>query len=81
MSSSIALADMQDGEYGRICGFHSGHSAYRRKLLVMGLTPNTCFQVLRRAPLGDPVQIQLHSCCLSIRQSEASLLKIERVET
>lgn len=78
--SLITLANMQPGEAGRICGFYRGDCAYRRRLLAMGLTPNTRFEVLRRAPLGDPVQIQLHNYSLSIRQKEAVLLKIERVE-
>ncbi len=78
--SLTTLANMQPGEVGCICGFHRGNWAYRRKLLAMGLTPNTRFQVLRRAPLGDPVQIQVHDYSLSIRQQEADLLKIERVK-
>lgn len=76
----ITLADMQPGEVGRVCGFGKGDRAYRQKLLTMGLTPNTCFEVIRRAPLGDPIQIRVHTYFLSLRQSEASLLKIERVE-
>ncbi len=81
MPLPITLAQMRPGEVGRVCGFHSGEHAYRRKLLAMGLTPNTHFQVMRRAPLGDPVQIRVHSYSLSIRQQEANLLKIERVES
>lgn len=76
----VSLSEMRSGETGRICGFHAGDSTYRRKLLAMGLTPNTHFQLVRRAPLGDPVQIRLHDYSLSIRQREAQVLKIERVE-
>lgn len=64
---------------GRICGFHPGDESYRRKLLAMGLTPNTQFQVIRRAPLGDPIQIQVRDFYLTLRQNEAIQLKIERV--
>lgn len=74
------LAEMQPGEVGRICGFHSGDRAYRQKLLAMGLTPNTYFEVIRRAPLGDPIQIRVHAYFLSLRQSEAALLKIEQTD-
>ena len=75
----IFLSEMQPGEVGRIMGFHPGDRAYRQKLLSMGLTPNTYFKVVRRAPLGDPIQIRVHAYYLSLRQSEASALKIERV--
>lgn len=74
-----SLSDMQPGEVGRITGYNPGDAAYRRKLLSMGLTPNTYFQVVRRAPLGDPIQIRVHAYYLSLRQAEASALKIERV--
>lgn len=71
------LAEMRAGEMGRICGFYPGDRAYRQKLLAMGLTPNTKIEVVRRAPLGDPIQIRVHTYFLSLRQTEAALLKIE----
>jgi len=74
------LADMQPGDLGRVCGFSGGDVVYRQKLLSMGLTPNTYFEVIRRAPLGDPIQIRVHAYFLSLRQAEAALLKIERVD-
>lgn len=77
--TEIRLAEMLPGEMGRVCGFYSGDPAYRQQLLAMGLTPNTVFTVVRRAPLGDPVQIRVHNFALSLRQQEARLLKIERV--
>jgi ferrous iron transport protein A len=76
---TLTLAQMQPGEIGQVLGFHAGDRAYRQKLLSMGLTPNTYFKVIRRAPMGDPIQIQVHAYFLSLRQNEAQLLKIERV--
>ena len=76
----IALSELSVGEIGRICGFHTGDKAYRQKLLAMGLTPNTEFEVIRRAPLGDPVEIRVRNFYLSLRQAEAAILKIKRVE-
>lgn len=75
----MTLSDLNFGDMGRICGFHPGDKSYRRKLLAMGLTPNTQFQVIRRAPLGDPIQIQVRDFHLTLRQNEAIQLKIERV--
>lgn len=74
------LAQMQLGAVGCVRGFYAGSRSYRQKLLTMGLTPNTRFEVVRRAPLGDPVQIRLRDYSLSIRQSEACVLKIELLE-
>lgn len=75
----LTLFDLSPGENGRILGFAKGDRAYRQKLLAMGLTPNTLFQVLRRAPLGDPIQIRVRDFTLSLRQQESLLLNIARV--
>ena len=76
----LTLSDLSPGEFGRILGFRSdGDKRYRRKLLAMGLTPNTPFEVIRRAPLGDPIEILVRDFCLSLRQHEVMQLEIERV--
>jgi len=76
--SSISLSDLIPGEFARISGYHKDNKAYRRRLLSMGLTPNTSFQLVRRAPLGDPVEIRLRNFSLILRSQEAAILKIER---
>lgn len=75
----LTLSDLSPGEFGRILGFRGSDKGYRRKLLAMGLTPNTPFEVIRRAPLGDPIQMQVRDFYLSLRQDEAAQLEIERV--
>lgn len=76
----LTLSDFKPGEVGIICGFYPGDKAYRRKLLAMGLTPSIQFEVIRCAPLGDPVQIRVRDFYLSLRQKEFTLLKIERAK-
>lgn len=79
MQAALALSDLNPGELGRVQGFRKGNRSYRQKLLSMGITPNTLIEVIRRAPLGDPIQIKVRSFFMSLRQSEAKLIKIERV--
>jgi ferrous iron transport protein A len=76
---AVSISELQPGETAKVCGFAAGNKAYRQKLLSMGLTPSTCFQVVRTAPLGDPVMIKLRHYHLSLRKDEAALLKLERV--
>jgi Fe2+ transport system protein FeoA len=76
----LRLSDLNPGEIAKICGFHQGDKPYRQKLLAMGLTPNTEFEVIRRAPFGDPIEIRVRDFYLSLRQEETALLKIERVK-
>ncbi|PMB54660.1 FeoA family protein [Coxiella endosymbiont of Rhipicephalus microplus] len=76
---ALTFFDLNPGDFGRICGFYPGNKSYRRKLLAMGLTKNTQFQVIRRAPFGDPIQIQVRDFYLTLRQVEGIQLKIKRV--
>lgn len=74
---TIHLRNMKVGDTGRVVGFEKSFTAYRQKLLAMGLTPGTEFQVIRVAPLGDPVEIRVRDTDLSLRQNEVSALCIE----
>lgn len=46
----------------------------RKKLLTMGLTTNTIIEVIRTAPLGDPIEIQVRGYMLTLRKTEFDLL-------
>jgi ferrous iron transport protein B len=50
----------------------------RRRLLEMGLLPSTQIALVRRAPLGDPIELELRGYRLSIRAEEASQVDILR---
>ena len=73
-----SLGDLDVGNRGKVVGFVKGATAYREKLLAMGLTRGTEFVVERVAPLGDPVEIHVRGFALSLRKDEASAIMIER---
>ncbi|MFH0727806.1 MAG: FeoA family protein [Pseudomonadota bacterium] len=72
------LRDMKIGETGTVSGYAKGTTAYREKLLAMGLTRGTEIAVERIAPLGDPVEIRIRGFLLTLRKDEASALIVER---
>ncbi len=74
------IKDLQVGDKARIITLRSDNRAYRKKLLEMGLTKNTEFEVIRKAPLGDPIVIKFRDCELILRQDEAAILEVEKVE-
>lgn len=76
--TATRLGELQPDEFARVIGFESGHRPYRRKLLSMGLTPGIEFQVIRFAPLGDPVEIRIRGFHLSLRRDEANILLVKR---
>ena len=65
---------------GRVTAYTSSDRAYRQKLLRMGLTKGAQFTLLRKAPLGDPVEIDLGGFHLTLRKEEAEAMDIEPVE-
>jgi ferrous iron transport protein A len=76
---SITLKEMSPGDRGRVQGFEAGGRAYRRKLLSMGLTPGAELQVVRVAPMGDPVEVRVRGTSLTLRKDEAAALQMERL--
>lgn len=48
----------------------------RKLLLSMGFTPSTEVQLVRIAPLGDPLEFSLRGFNVSLRKSEADVIKV-----
>lgn len=53
-----------------------GKGKARLRLLQMGITPGTSIEVLRRAPLADPVEIVVRGAKLALRQAEAKNIAV-----
>ena len=70
------FAGLKAGDCAVVAGFCKGGDSYRKKLLAMGITPGTMFKVVRVAPLGDPVEIQIRGYLVSLRREEASLISV-----
>lgn len=67
-------------QHYRICGLGAGiPKSYRDKLLSMGLIPGASFKVIRFAPFGDALEIEVNDFNLSLRASELKGLKIEAI--
>lgn len=72
------LGELQVGENAKITGFAKGGASYRRKLLAMGLTPGTDLSIVRMAPMGDPVEVRVRGCNISLRREEAATVQVQR---
>ena len=55
----------------------NGQGVLRRRLLDMGLTPNTRVSVRKVAPMGDPIELFLRGYSLSIRLDDAKNIEVE----
>ena len=70
------LADLKPGERGRVAAVGGENDAARR-LMDLGLIRGTTVEVVRTAPLGDPIEVRLRGFMLSLRRAEADHLTVE----
>ena len=75
----IKIKDLSIGDSAQIFGYELEDKIYREKLLSMGLTKGTILKLIKIAPLGDPVEIEIRGFNLSLRKKEADILKIKRL--
>ena len=71
-----SLADLAIGQRADVREV-DGSGAIGARLLEMGLTPGIEVQLLGKAPLGDPLEIELRGYRLSLRRTEAQRVTVE----
>lgn len=73
------LKDLEIGEEAEILGYAPCDPSYRNKLLSLGLTRATRIRLIQKAPLGDPVEIEVRGFRLSLRKDEADVILLKRI--
>lgn len=76
MTETRVLSSLKPGESASILGFTDG-AADLVRFRELGLLPGVKIKVLRRAPLGDPVQIEVGGTLLAIRKKEAQHILVD----
>jgi len=80
MTEKILKAkDLKRGMKARVVSIDEKEDVCPR-LFELGLFPGTEFQVVKIAPLGDPIEINLHGYKLCIRRSEAGCLRLVELD-
>ena len=64
------LAQCKPGDRAVVCCVR-GAEEPRQRLLEMGFVSGTALRVVRLAPFGDPMQVELHGYHISLRRAEA----------
>jgi ferrous iron transport protein A len=75
----MRLSECAPGAGGRVRKVE-GDGAVVQRLSEMGLIEGTRVRVVRVAPLGDPLEVELMGYQLSVRKSEARLVTLEAEE-
>lgn len=70
---SVFLSQMTVGQRGTLAKLEFDESD---RLEEMGLTQGEPIEIVRYAPLGDPIEIKIRGYSLSLRKQEANLIKV-----
>ncbi len=70
------LSEFRIGESG-VIKIVEGEGRLRRRLFDMGVTPGANVTLIRKAPLGDPMEINIRNYELTLRKTEAELVVME----
>ncbi len=76
LPSLVPLATLAPGSRCQVMAV-TGESGIRRRLLEMGLCSGIEVAVLRRAPLGDPIELRVRGYLLSLRLDQAALIMVD----
>ena len=66
----MTLRDLKVGESGVIAKVNTS-GALKQRFLDMGLTKNAEVKIIKIAPLGDPIELEVRGYNLSIRKDDA----------
>lgn len=75
----MKLSELQIGKSGVIKEV-GGSGALRQHFLDMGMIPGAEVTVVKLAPMGDPMELQVHGYELTLRLAEAAQIEIDSIE-
>ena len=75
----MTLKELQIGKSAVITKV-GGEGALRQHFLDMGMIPGAEVTVVKLAPMGDPMEVQIHGYELTLRLAEAKEIEIEQIQ-
>ena len=67
------------GEQGIVTSV-GGEGKIKRRLFDMGITPGAEVLLRKRAPLGDPLEIEVRDYRLAVRKALAEAVEVKKIE-
>lgn len=72
----MTLKELEPGQEGTVLSVGE-KGPVRRRIMDMGVTPGALLKVIKVAPLGDPIEINIRGYELSLRRDEAAQILVE----
>lgn len=70
------LSDLEPGDTCKVTHV-GGSGGERRRMMDMGIVRGSRIEVVRKAPMGDPVEFLLRGYNLTLRKEEAEVVRVE----
>jgi ferrous iron transport protein A len=74
-ATDLSLAGLALGTEARVIAI-KGQGAVARRLMEMGVVPGAPVRVIKRAPLGDPIEVRVRGYHLALRRTEAQTIVV-----
>ncbi len=75
----MTLDDLKTGQKGTVLQIHA-KGPFKKRLLEMGFVAGAEVEVVKYAPLKDPVEYLVKGYHVSLRHEEAATIEVEPVE-
>ena len=72
----MKLSQLEQGKAASIVAQTGLTPDVRKNLMVMGMLPKTEVMLIRRAPMGDPLQVEVRGVSIAIRESIAEQIEV-----
>lgn len=71
----MTLRELKPGQEGVVASIGT-KGPMKRRIMEMGVTPGITVKVIKVAPLGDPIEINIRGYELSLRKDEAEQIEL-----
>ena len=75
--TAIPLSSANSGDRCLVLEVAQEPVELKSRLYALGVIPGAAIEILRFAPLGDPMQVKVGGSFLSIRRCDAVIIKVE----
>ena len=72
----MTLSDLKPGQKGLVTDVKSNNLALISRVMALGIVPGEEIELLRHAPLGDPLQIKAGATYISVRKADSGFISI-----
>jgi Fe2+ transport system protein FeoA/Mn-dependent DtxR family transcriptional regulator len=74
----VPLGELPAGSQARVVEAHGG-GKHQRRMLDMGFVPGAEVTVIRKAPLGDPIEYRIKGTAVALRRKDADTVLVEEL--